>query len=447
MANLTLIETKTVSAGGISSISFTSIPAGYTDLKLVVSARTSQAATNDSGYLYFNSINTNYSNIFTYGTGSGSGSASNTTGIYISPINGDSSSSGLFSATEIYISNYRSTTFAKTVTVNGVQESNAAASFMAISSGLWNPGTQQAIDTITLYPSTGPNWLEFSTFSLYGVSNTIASGAKAYGGIVTEDSTYWYHTFTSSSIFTPTQSLSCDYLVIAGGAGGGGFGGGGGGAGGLRTSLGGSPLSLTATNYTVTVGAGGAGNLNTGNFQGANGGNSAFSTISTTGGGTGSGNPGGSPQNGNSGGSGGGGCYNGSGGAGNAGSYSPVEGYAGGAGTTSTNTQGGGGGGAGGAGASGGSGGNGGVGISNSITGTAIYYAGGGGGGNCGNNGVSTGGTGGGGNGGNNGVTRGLNGQLFTGSGGGGGSSNVAQTYQQPGGNGGSGIVIVRYAK
>ena len=65
-----------------------------------------------------------------------------------------------------------------------------------------------------------------------------------------------------------------DYLVVAGGAGGGGedssaqTGGGGGGAGGMRctvTGTGGSgaletPLFLSAaTNYTVTVGAGGAG--------------------------------------------------------------------------------------------------------------------------------------------------------------------------------------------
>ena len=65
----------------------------------------------------------------------------------------------------------------------------------------------------------------------------------------------------NSSIPGLPFSGSVEYLVIAGGASGGGgqggVGGGGGGAGGYRTDTL-SPL-LANTNYTVTVGAGGAG--------------------------------------------------------------------------------------------------------------------------------------------------------------------------------------------
>lgn len=78
-------------------------------------------------------------------------------------------------------------------------------------------------------------------------------------------------------------TFSVDYLVVAGGGGGGGstannqnVGGGGGGGGYLESTL--TGLSL-ATNYTVTIGAGGAANTS--------GVSSVFSSITSTGGGKG----------------------------------------------------------------------------------------------------------------------------------------------------------------
>jgi hypothetical protein len=95
-----------------------------------------------------------------------------------------------------------------------------------------------------------------------------AQFSRATGGTITQSGGYTIHTFTSSGNFVPTQNLTVDYLVVAGGASGAGHQGGGGGAGGLRcttTATGGggsleSPLSLTnGVSYTVTIGAGGAG--------------------------------------------------------------------------------------------------------------------------------------------------------------------------------------------
>ena len=63
------------------------------------------------------------------------------------------------------------------------------------------------------------------------------------------------------------QSLTCDYLVIAGGGGGGNAGGG---AGGYRSA---TTQTLTAQNYTVTIGAGGSGSTST------NGSDSVFIAI------------------------------------------------------------------------------------------------------------------------------------------------------------------------
>ncbi len=241
--------------------------------------------------------------------------------------------------------------------------------------------------------------------------------------------------------------LVVDYLVCAGGGAGAtneGTGGvGGGGAGGLRTSYGStsgggasaeSSVTLTAaTNYTVTIGAGGAGSTS---YTGAtDGSDTIFSTITSAGGGKGGTGTG----QGSTGGSGGGSGrnYTSAGGAGTA-----NQGYAGGAGGSlgGGNTgAGGGGGGAGSVGAagvSGSNGGNGGDGLSVAITGTGTFYAGGAGGGTS----SGTGGTGGssiGGAGGVNGA--GASAAANTASGGGGCGGIGA------GGNGGSGIVILRY--
>ena len=249
---------------------------------------------------------------------------------------------------------------------------------------------------------------------------------------------------TISGLTVAIPPFTVDYLVVAGGAGGGWGYGGGGGAGGLRTSYGGTALNLNvATNYTLTIGAGGAGLTSATNpgIIGNNGSNSVFSAITSTGGG-GGGSDG--VINGGSGGSGGGGSYV----AGAAGAGISGQGNDGGSGSpnvSSGNAAGGGGGGAGGAGANStdkNAGGNGGAGLSNLITGSSVNYAGGGGGG-CGINSSGnpgSGGIGGGGAGGKN--YTGGNATANTGGAGGGGGGG--STYYSSGA-GGSGIVILRY--
>jgi PKD repeat protein len=119
---------------------------------------------------------------------------------------------------------------------------------------------------------------------------------------------------------------------------------------------------------------------------------------------------------------------------------SPKQGNDGGIGVPGATASGGGGGsGAAGSNAGANTGGNGGAGTSNSITGTATYYAAGGGG-SAGSGGTSgTGGSSIGGNGAVSGASSGTAGQQNTGSGGGGGYITSAAA------SGGSGVVIVRY--
>jgi hypothetical protein len=397
---------------------------GYTDLVLVVSATN---PTNDSGILIrFNSdTGSNYSDTSMYGNGSSALSfrSSNATGM-----NAGRTDTGI-STNIINIQNYSNTTTYKTVLTRGNDSALVIATV-----GLWR--NTAAITSITVYDQNARNFSTGSTFSLYGIANADQGAAKATGGIITEDATYWYHTFAASGTFTPKQSLSCDYLVVAGGGGGGSYAGGGGGAGGYLTNT----ASLIATNYTVTIGAGGNGGAAT---SGTVGSNSVFGAITATGGGYGGGFAFGT--NGGPGGSGGGGNGSNSGLNSTGGAASPSgQGNAGGGSSGGTTTPWGGAGG-GGAGAVGASvsgttaGGNGGAGLASSINGTSTTRAGGGGGG-ADPAPAGTGGTGGGGNG-----AVAANATAGTANTGGGGGGVWSPGYS--GGAGGSGIVIVRYLK
>jgi hypothetical protein len=250
----------------------------------------------------------------------------------------------------------------------------------------------------------------------------------------------------NGSIWLPiTGATQGTYLVVAGGGGGGTqvfSSGGGGGAGGLLT---GTFYANVSTSYSIVVGSGGA--------AGVQGGNSTAFGVTAIGGGWGGGSnsPGGSY--GGNGGSGGGTGISAGGGSGTSG-----QGFGGGQGRGDP-FSGGAGGGAGAAGGNaGGAGGVGGIGISSSITGTAVYYAGGGGGGGSNSSGgqdgqlPGAGGQGGGGYGGYGGpdgggsvATNGVAGTSGSG-GGGGGGARVGQYGATSGGAGGSGVVIAAYA-
>lgn len=453
--NMVAIQTVTVGSGGAANIEFTSIPQTYTDLVVKMTARTNTANNVQSMNVEFNgSGGTAYSSRTLYALNSGtpaSTSASSDSKIqFAAYAAGDSVTASTFSNFEFYIPNYTSSNN-KSVSADVVTENNSANNILLLTAGLW--ANSAAITSIKIIPNSG-SLMQYSTATLYGVTSA-GYGAKATGGIITEDANYYYHTFLASGTFTPTSNITADYLVVAGGGGGGSCNGsslaaGGGGAGGYRTSIGGSGLSLTAsTGYTVTIGGGGTGGGT--NTRGTNGSNSVFSTVTSSGGGVGASryDTGLENPDGGTGGSGGGGRGNnssggvtdGDGGAGNSGSYSPVEGYAGGNGNTTTR-EGGGGGGASEAGNTDGSMAGGDGSVFNGVT-----YAGGGGGGGWGSNGGSgnggAGGEGGGGNGGNS-QTAGSAATVNTGGGGGGaGGSSGASA----GGAGGSGIVVVRYAK
>jgi hypothetical protein len=446
MSTYTPIATQTLGSAA-SSVTFSSIPQGYTDLILVLNLGNTSSGYN-IGIRFNEDSGANYSVTRLRGSGS---AASSTTQGSLTAIYAENPQLTLTSNYILQLNSYSNSTTFKTLLTRSNQ---AQSGTMGASVALWrstNPITNIQIAA----EFGGTTFLSGSTFSIYGIA-VGNSSAKADGGSsVVTDGTYWYHTFKSSSLFIPKQALTnVDYLVVAGGAGGAAgqtnnFIGAGGGAGGLRstvTATGGggsleSKLSLSAnTSYVVTIGAGGTATTVVPNDPGTNGSNSIFSTITSTGGGGG----GGSSRNGATGGSGGGGMLGYTGGSGTA-----NQGYAGGNGGSVSGGGGGGAGGAGGAG-SGTQGGNGGAGVSisalASATGTGVsnYYAGGGGGSSDSPGSAPSGGSGGGGSGSAKNNGNATAGTQNTGSGGGGGTAG--NTSNQWGGNGGSGIVIIRYA-
>jgi hypothetical protein len=460
-ANYVLLDKITVGSGGAASVTFSSIPQTYTDLVLLYSAR---SATSGAGWddvnVGFNGQSANTSvtirNLYGYGSTIGSNSFN---GGSFGTIPKSANTASTFSTESIYIPNYRSSNFKSWSADTASLNNTSADSIVSFPAGLWS--NTAAITSITLSLASGTNIVQYSNFYLYGVVNaSTAATKKATGGdIITTSGGYTYHAFLTSGTFTPSQALTCDYLVVAGGGGGGGSYGGGGGAGGLRSTVGAtggggsleSALSLSSgVGYTVTIGAGGSGGSN--GALSTSGSNSVFSTITSTGGGKGADNSSAGFTAGATGGSGGGASYTFTTG----GSGTTNQGYAAGSGNGSVSAgSGGGGAGAvsGNVGATNGIATNGGAGVAISAfanattTGVSNFYAGGGGGGATVGGGAGTyAGTGGAGGGGAGSLVAGGNGTSGTANTGGGGGGSGYITPSGVGGNGGSGIVIVRYA-
>ena len=156
-------QSLTASAG---SITFNSIPQGYTDLLLKISTRTDYASVNDNLKITYNSLATSFSMKRLYGSGSaaGSDSASDNTGSIVT--NGTSSTSSTFNNTDLYIPNYTSSNY-KSYSIDSVSETNATGTYMYLIAGLWS--NTAAITSIGLLPQAGTNILQYSTVTLYGI--------------------------------------------------------------------------------------------------------------------------------------------------------------------------------------------------------------------------------------------------------------------------------------
>jgi hypothetical protein len=162
------IATVTVGSGGAADITFSSIPATYTDLLLKVSARDSR---NNNPYnelgVAFNGSAT-YSRRILYGVGSSAGSTSDSTGNWLYN-DGNTASSSVFSNAELYIPNYTSSNN-KSISADVATEDNGTGNALILTAGLAT--LTSAITSITLTPNLSFSFLQYSTATLYGIKNS-----------------------------------------------------------------------------------------------------------------------------------------------------------------------------------------------------------------------------------------------------------------------------------
>lgn len=162
----------TVGSAGASTINFVGIPQVYTDLCIKICSRTDRALINDEVNFTINGLTTSiYTVKFLSGNGTAASSGGGTLGqfINIGDTTGASATSNTFGNGEIYIPNYTSSNN-KSILFDSVGENNATASYASLATGLFaNTG---AITSIALFPRVGPNFVQYSTATLYGIKNS-----------------------------------------------------------------------------------------------------------------------------------------------------------------------------------------------------------------------------------------------------------------------------------
>lgn len=165
-----IISKTTVGAGGSATIDFTSIPATFTDLCLVVSGRNT-ASGNDSRFsIQFNGSSSGLSQVRLY-QNAGTNIVSDAPASAIQPtgLNQNNHTANSFSSTQIYISNYTGSNY-KSLSLDAVTSNNGASNYAMFLSGLWSDTS--VINQITLTALSSGNFAQYSTARLYGIKNS-----------------------------------------------------------------------------------------------------------------------------------------------------------------------------------------------------------------------------------------------------------------------------------
>lgn len=181
MATYALLDTYTVGSGGTSSVTFSNINAGYTDLVLMASVRTNRSSGNDYLKVSFNGTTTLSRYITfemnmnpTYGQYP---SSFTSPAQFIGEVEGNSgSTSNSFASVRMYITNYNGTALDKSAIIDSVAENNATgtnSAFINQTSMSWSGDS--AITSLTFTPGVGSNFVQYSTFEIYGVSKDTTS--------------------------------------------------------------------------------------------------------------------------------------------------------------------------------------------------------------------------------------------------------------------------------
>ena len=167
----TLISSNVLSSSA-ASVTFSSIPATYTDLVLKCSMRLSDASATATVKVWFNSdTDNNYSLTYLRGSGSAVASARTSSSPYFSTgqANGNTATANTFTSAELYIPSY-TVSQNKSFSSISAQEDNSSTAYIEARAGLWR--NTATMTSISLQPiDAGINFLSGSSFYLYGISN------------------------------------------------------------------------------------------------------------------------------------------------------------------------------------------------------------------------------------------------------------------------------------
>lgn len=165
MANtFTLIQANTLSSSA-ASVTFTSIPATYTHLCILMSAR-STTGSPDSEISEINGSSANLQGRWVWAENGSVTNGSYSGNVVLVGLPKSTNTANTFGNVQIYITNYTSSQH-KSILIDSVSENNANnEAFTMLAAGLWS--NTSAITSVKL---TG-NFETSSTFYLYGIKNS-----------------------------------------------------------------------------------------------------------------------------------------------------------------------------------------------------------------------------------------------------------------------------------
>jgi hypothetical protein len=170
-ATYTLISSNVLSSSA-ASVTFSAIPATYTDLVLRISGRSDRAVTSQNFYVQLNSASFDGTYSWTSLRGQGSAASSVRTSadgaFYDGYIQGTSATSTSFNSSEYYFPNYAGSTNKIASSFTAVENNTTTIQYLTVGANLRT--SNSAITSIVISLPAG-NLITDSSFYLYGISN------------------------------------------------------------------------------------------------------------------------------------------------------------------------------------------------------------------------------------------------------------------------------------
>jgi hypothetical protein len=173
-ATYQLISSNTLSSSA-ASVTFSSIPATFTDLVVRITARSDRTANSSNLGIRLNAATTNYSDTNLIKTQSGT-AASNRQVIgdltyqYLGVVPAASATSSTFGSAEFYLPSYTASQNKPASTFSVFENNDTNVSEINAQANLYSSTT--AITSIEIRESTSGNFVSGSSFFLYGIKNS-----------------------------------------------------------------------------------------------------------------------------------------------------------------------------------------------------------------------------------------------------------------------------------